>query len=243
MSADFEDWTSGVEIVTGGAVGEDFPDWTEAVEVAGGSAGGYASLTGPGQTTTPGELTQEGGLKVFDNLGDGIVMSSLGQVFIAASTGNVLVVENIGTGGVQIYSSGGGPIDILADTSSGKVTVEANKTGGGNIVNLQAVGSGSAIGIAAGANAGFLTPTANRVQIAARDFLDLNYGANSGQPKGGRGIHVADSAVSGASILLTVNAGNPNGVFSGTSNGDLCVDTSTPGLWQWHSGTSSWVAF
>ena len=34
--------------------------------------GGYASLTGPGETTTPGRLDQEGGLFIDDSAGDGI---------------------------------------------------------------------------------------------------------------------------------------------------------------------------
>lgn len=38
--------------------------------------GGYASLTGAGQTTTPGDLTQAGGLTVDDSAGDGIDMTS-----------------------------------------------------------------------------------------------------------------------------------------------------------------------
>lgn len=68
MSADFEDWTRGLELVTDDM--SDFPDWTVAAQVTGGSAGGYASLTGPGQTTTPGLLDQAGGFDITsgDNL-------------------------------------------------------------------------------------------------------------------------------------------------------------------------------
>jgi hypothetical protein len=46
---------------------------------ASGSGGGYASLTGAGETTTPGDLTQAGGFTVDDNAGDGISLTSGGS--------------------------------------------------------------------------------------------------------------------------------------------------------------------
>jgi hypothetical protein len=220
----------------------DFPDWTVAVQTTGGGGAGYASLTGPGETTTPGDLTQLGGLRVTDTGAGGVEVFTDGPLQLTCNNGTPLLIENSGTGGIKIYEPGGGALQILADTNAGTIQVEANKAGGGNVVNVQSVGSGSAVGIAGGANAGFLTPTANRVQLAARDFLDLWYGANTTTAKGGRGIHIQDVSGSPAGIVLTVNAGNPNGVFSGTTNGDLCVDTSTPNLWQWHSASTSWVA-
>lgn len=52
-------------------------------------AGAYASLTGPGETATPGDLTQLGGFFVFDTVPDGIFLFSTGgsggQVQIAAA--------------------------------------------------------------------------------------------------------------------------------------------------------------
>lgn len=60
--ADFPDWTNGIELVEDSM--SDFPDWTQAVQVSGGSAGGYASLTGTGETDATGDLAQNGGLSV-----------------------------------------------------------------------------------------------------------------------------------------------------------------------------------
>jgi hypothetical protein len=242
VSADFEDWTRGITLVTGSGPVTDFPDWTTAVQTTGGGGAGYASLTGPGETTTPGDLTQLGGLRVTDTGSGGFEVFTDGPLQVTCNNGNPLLVENTGTGGVKVYANGAGPLTLLADTNASLIHVEANGGGGVNVVNVESVGSGGAVGIAGGANAGFLTPTANRVQIAGRNFLDLWYGANSGAAKGARGIHIQDVSAAPAGILLTVNAGNPNGVFSGTNNGDLCVDTSTPNLWQWHSGSTSWVA-
>jgi hypothetical protein len=212
------------------------------VQTTGGGGAGYASLTGPGETTTPGDLTQLGGLRITDTGASGFEVFTDGPLQVTCNNGTPLLIENAGTGGIKIYEPAAGPIQILADTNASRILVEANGTGGANVVNIQSVGSGGAVGIAGGANAGFLTPTANRVEIAGRDFVDLLFGANTGAAKGSRGINVTDSGTGGVGFQLTTNNGNPNGVFNGTHNGDLCVDTSTPGLWQWHSGSTSWVA-
>lgn len=51
-----------------------------------------------------------------------------------------------------------------------------------------------------------------------------------------------DIAFPGGSFQLWWNAGNPNGVVSAGEEGDLCIDGSTPALWQaTASGDSSWV--
>jgi hypothetical protein len=79
----------------------DVPDWTEAVEVTGGSTGGYASLTGPGQTTTPGDLTQAGGLTVSDPGTTGL------QVFVPEAE-----IHSFGT--MTIETAGADPILLSA---------------------------------------------------------------------------------------------------------------------------------
>ena len=67
--ADFPDWTNGIELVVDDM--SDFPDWTVAAQVTGGSSGGYASLTGPGETASPGELDQLGPFTVTSVLPPG----------------------------------------------------------------------------------------------------------------------------------------------------------------------------
>lgn len=105
MSADFEDWTRGLELVVDDM--SDFPDWTVAAQVTGGGSGGYASLTGAGQTVTPGELDQAGTFKVTAGdatfgvgvasppFTDAIEMGTSGPVNITA--GGIDVATNVGT--------------------------------------------------------------------------------------------------------------------------------------------------
>lgn len=81
MSADFEDWTRGLELVVDDM--SDFPDWTVAAQTTGGGGSGYASLTGAGQTTTPGELDQAGTFTVVAggaSLGVGVFESPFSDV-------------------------------------------------------------------------------------------------------------------------------------------------------------------
>lgn len=241
---DFADWTHGITIVESGAPMTDFADWTIPVEVVPGGGGtGYASLTGNGETHTPGNLTQEGGLSVFDTIGGGFVVGATGVIDIETTNGNPVKLVNNGTGGTTIHSSGSGPVTILADGNSGGVQVKANNGSGTNFVDIQAVGNGGGVAIAAGLTVDLLNRLGNHVEIFGRDFIDLAYGEDSTAALGGRGITIGDAGPQTAGILLTVHHGSPSGAFLGSSNGDLCVDTLTPGLWQWHSATSTWVAF
>lgn len=70
--------------------------WVDQISVpTGGGGGGYASLTGPGQTTTPGMLIQAGGFQINDNTpGDGIFMNTTGGIFIKdTQTGGIYIDE------------------------------------------------------------------------------------------------------------------------------------------------------
>ncbi len=79
----------------------DSPDWQiTAVGPGGASVGGYKSLTGPGETATPGDLTQAGGFTVNDTVGDGIELYSNGPVQVQTNLVGKLAFFN-GTPVVQ----------------------------------------------------------------------------------------------------------------------------------------------
>jgi len=69
VAQDVPDWQKVVKVVPSFVPGTDVPDWEKVVIGPGGSSlGGYASLTGPGETVTPGQLTQAGAFAVTGEL-------------------------------------------------------------------------------------------------------------------------------------------------------------------------------
>ena len=197
------------------------------VASSGGGGGGpsIASLSGPGLTTSPGFLVQSGGLTIEDNAGDGINITSSGIMNVTAASGvyisswdnNVEIQTN--TQGIQINSTGGGPIAI--ESVDGIVALYG--TGGGGVVQLS-------------------TDLGN-IQMDSSGNLDLQVGSFilNGDPNGdtitiisGSGITISGSNLTFANAVpfsLYTWVGNPNGNVVGRI-GDVCVDTTTPGLWQ-----------
>ena len=119
MSADFEDWTRGLELVVDDM--SDFPDWTVAAQVTGGGGTGYASLTGPGQTVTPGALTQAG---------EFTVNSGGASLVVGATSGPFTDVVNISTDTEMNLTAGGFTLDtntcIVTTSLTGlEVTMDA----------------------------------------------------------------------------------------------------------------------
>lgn len=109
----------------------DFADWTIAVIDAGGGGGGYASLTGPGQTAAPGELVQDGDFVVTSDGTDGIQLQTTGgSVFIASKDGVVIETETTDTAGITINEKGTGPVTIETSvfSSTGGINVADNST-------------------------------------------------------------------------------------------------------------------
>lgn len=91
-------------------VGAGAPDFQRVVVGPGGaSVGGYASLTGPGETATPGDLDQEGGFTVNDS-GTGINLNS-----------------PVGGGGITLDEHSGAGINLNAPISSSAISIQ---TGG-----------------------------------------------------------------------------------------------------------------
>ena len=182
----------------------DFPDWGGG----GGGGGGYLSLTGDGQTQTPGALTQAGEFTVTAidatlDVGSGTPLN--GSINLSSTTGEV-TVDALGfivnTDGIEL-DSGTGLVQV--DTTQALVV----NTGG--LITKEGTNLGN--------NVGIVTP-------------------------GSQPIFIMDELGAGIFVQMWMFNGNPNGHINpgGGHNGDLCVDTGTPNLWQWHTGTSTWVA-
>ena len=131
------------------------PGNTGWVDQATGS-GGYASLTGPGQSTTPGDLTQAGGFTVNDSVGDGITLntagfliaasvetdaSASGSYYVTATTAIVLTCGSasiaVGSAGTQSVIGGAVTVD---DTLGGGFLYSAGGTIGGATFNCGSSG-------------------------------------------------------------------------------------------------------
>jgi hypothetical protein len=90
-----------------------------------GSSGGYLSLTGAGETATPGAITQSGGFTVDDN-GGGFNATTTGGIEFDDTSGAGVGITESGTGGVAIrdFDGTGG---ILVQ-SAGQTSVAAGTT-------------------------------------------------------------------------------------------------------------------
>ena len=144
MSIDAPDWRKIVTVVAGGPV-SDAPDWERVVTGPGGGSigGGYSSLTGAGETATPGDLAQAGGLKVnaFNTGTEGFVVDVYenGALTIQQHSGDfVLAQDTVGgllnissNGDIQIAASHGGGITIETAFSTADITIN---TPGGTLV-------------------------------------------------------------------------------------------------------------
>jgi hypothetical protein len=134
VSADFEDWTRGLELVTDDM--SDFPDWTVAAQVTGGGGGGYASLTGDGQTDTPGELDQAGRFTITDlgmtaDFGGAVGPLSPSIIF------NTPALFDVTAQGMNVTTSG-----VTVDAGTGEILLESTNSvqvdGCGFFANLTA---------------------------------------------------------------------------------------------------------
>lgn len=139
------------------------PDWERVVVGPGGSSvGGYASLTGSGQTSTPGDLTQAGGFEVncpgsdgsgiiFDDAGGGgIIFSETGSgggISVLDASGAGISIKESAAGshaGVSIIDQSDGGINLSdSATGSGGVNISDHGTGGLNLSTSQAGGNGN----------------------------------------------------------------------------------------------------
>lgn len=117
---------------------------TAAWAPSSGGGGGYDSLTGAGESASPGDLTQAGGFQVISPSGTslGVALSddsSSGIALVETSTGGILIidegsggvtVESSGSGGIQIQDSSNGGINITEVTGGTGITITDGSTGG-----------------------------------------------------------------------------------------------------------------
>lgn len=128
---------------------------TVDLHVAPATGGVYASLTGAGQTTTPGLLTQQGGFDIIDSTGHGHTVLATGTsgthggIYLETDTyGNVELVDNATAGNGRIHlNSQHNQILMEAHGAggtfgTGTITLEA--TDGSNPQTVQLVSNGSA---------------------------------------------------------------------------------------------------
>jgi len=177
----FDNGTPGVWQAT--AVGDS--NWTRSS-----TGGGYDSLTGAGETATPGDLTQAGGLTVNDSGATGFNVTVAQLITMLATEGFAVTSGATAfSGTISIDSSGAIGISSSCDTEDPAIGLSAPY---GNIF----IGGGGS------------------VELGLSGALILNF----------------------YNTYTTVNVwgytGNPNGHISAAYKGDICVDSSTPGVWQ-----------
>ena len=119
--------------------------------------GAYASLTGPGETATPGDLVQAGGFTVNDTAPDGIFFFSFGgiggQVQIAAADGSftnfassvvtdqLIIQEVSGPPGLTQTQMGDSGWSLgVGGSANNAINVELNGSGGANVGFFGAAG-------------------------------------------------------------------------------------------------------
>jgi hypothetical protein len=144
------------QIIAGSNITISPPDGEGAVTInATSTVGGYASLTGPGQSTTPGALTQHGPFTVTDTTGGttGIHLTTTnGQVALSSLSSSGLSFSAV-NGGISLDCLG----DILLKTSL--------KGQGLLIQNIDNTGFENQVGFYI-ASAAFFLPTPSTVGAA-----------------------------------------------------------------------------
>lgn len=198
---------------------------------AGGGGGGYASLTGPGQTTTPGDLTQAGGLTVNTDS-----TTSMGiQLNDTSSHGAYL--NSYGSGGAGIFDHGG--IGINIDVGGvGNITITP---GGGMTINdstahgttVRESGSGSLLITSSGSGGINIYNNGTGAQgISVFDNAPAGSGTGVSISSSYKNVIIGAGGISGSTgqvilqSLLNVGLGSvntslvvdPNGIHIGTNH-------------------------
>ena len=107
------------------------PDWFPNRPVP--SGGGYASLVGPGQTSSPGDLTQTGGFEVEDTIFGNFTVNTNGEIIMAAAIAAFLSAFNCQIHATDILSLTGDNGGFIGDSSP---SVGVQWTVSGNAVKL-----------------------------------------------------------------------------------------------------------
>jgi hypothetical protein len=182
---------------------------TTNLSVPAGSGGGYLSLTGPGRTATPGDLTQAGGFTVNAASTTGI---SLNSTNTAATFGIQLnsasFLSIVSNGITNAMSLAVGPPPSFAGTTGSLVIYNA-KPGG---VSITDAGSGT-------------------IQLDSTTNVSIIASNGVGHPGTITIMTGVDSSNTAIQVNLHTFNGNPNGSGISAVKGDICFDNFTPGIW------------
>lgn len=123
------------QLVAGTNITLDPTDGTGVVTInaSGGSSTHYASLTGVGETTTPGALTQAGDLTVNGSTTTGLTVNGQAN-FNSSGTGISGFLVSMSLGNIRITQSGTGALTILNNNTTGSAGITIQSTNAG--VNL-----------------------------------------------------------------------------------------------------------
>lgn len=186
--------------------------WSTTLQAAGGS-GGYASLTGPGQTTTPGNLTQMGGLHIIDAGAAGFTVSESGTAGIN--------LTNTGAGGVTINDTSSTGITLFEFGSTGSVNIKASATSGsGGNISLNTIGGGSVGG---------------EISLVSTGFNGVVIVAENGQ------LHLNQQST-GSAITIDNVAGNTSGIgIQDNGTGGININCASHGINISCSGSTGFI--
>ena len=226
--------------------------WSQQATVtsAGGGGGGYASLTGPGETTTPGSLTQQGGLDVEDN-GQAITLDATGGVFISdsGSSGihinangapNLFLTSSISDIQLQVGNSNkvlvSGAFDVETPVgSTGNITLHQQGSGGISIRN-NSTSTGMTIANFGGNGLGIQDSTASGITIDSLSTGNIEMSCYD--------HFILGTSHLGGTISVFIHGGNPNtGGVNAIAKGDICFDNSTPGIWVATASGANWTMY
>lgn len=175
---------------------------------------GYASLTGPGQTTTPGALTQAGGFTVQSpSGGSGILLQT--NAFGPADTQSIEIVNTAGSGGVLLADQGGGGLVIEEQNATVPIALSISSNAGISIQDNSSVGMGT--GVIINSPNGQIVLDGPKVNIAAGAtsellaFFKLAAGSAQQTVTGSRGGNAALASLLSAlaAYNLIVNSSTP----------------------------------
>jgi hypothetical protein len=194
------------------------------VNTAGGGGGGvtfYASLLGPGQFASPGDLTQTGGFSVLDAAGDGINLTTTGLINLDAQGSAGVISLTSAAGGISAVSPGG--VIALGSATTAQVYQQGllvglySPPGGGGVVIQAQASTGEVLMYGGGGVHG------NQV-ILAEDLVTLTVGSLptrvvlDGTTESMRLDATSMGFFNAAPVVQQVSGGSTAGVIAGLVN-------------------------
>jgi hypothetical protein len=219
--------------------------WANDPTVEDFSGGSYASLTGAGETETPGDLTQTGGLTVNDTEAHGINMTSYtedGSIELGLSSSDTIqsgltingvtvslftflnyllrISNTSAEGGVEISDAGGGL--SLFESGNGGIALQDFGTGGITIASTRSVSIGTgASGVTGSTALGQLIQASRNGEIASgfSEFIDSS-------PIQAPQLYLAAETTDATPTLMVVDpAGNADGPSTDLPLTNFCMST------------------